>query len=416
MWWTFGTIVLRRFANSCADNVGAELRQKKGLLLTEIKNLDSRSDFEGLSAEEWLWWYALEDSLLEIYRGEEVFWRQRSCQNWLLRGDANTAYFHAIANGRRRKCSIPYLWDRNNLLEDAREISDHVYSFYKELFTAGPRSGISLSVNFWPVGAMVSDNENVELTRPFSPEEVRKAIMEMKANSAPGPDGLPVVFFQKFWEKLQAAVMPMFQELFVGTLVMSRLNFGVITLIPKVAGATDIRQFRPITVVNVIQRIISKVCALRLAPVLERLTHPYQFAFLKGRYIHDGILALHEIIHEVKVQHQRGVFLKLDFQKAYDRLDWTFLRHALLRRGLDDRMISWIMQIVMSGNTAININGKVGPYFRPSCGVRQGDPISPLLFNAAVDVLAEILEKAKISGHISGVVRHLIPRGGVTHL
>jgi hypothetical protein len=95
--------------------------------------------------------------------------------------------------------------------------------------------------------------------------------------------------------------MPMFHELFVGTLVMSRLNFGVITLIPKVVGATDICQFRPITVVNVIQRIISKVCALRLSPVLERLMHPYQFAFLKGRYIHDGILALHEIIHEVKV-------------------------------------------------------------------------------------------------------------------
>jgi hypothetical protein len=113
----------------------------------------------------------------------------------------------------------------------------------------------------------------------------------------------------------------------------------VITLIPKVVGTTDILQLRPITVVNVIQQIISKVCALRLAPVLERLTHPYQFAFLKGRYIQDGILALHEIIHEVKVRYQRGVFLKLDFQKAYDHLDWSFLRLALLRRGFDDRMV-----------------------------------------------------------------------------
>jgi mannosylglycoprotein endo-beta-mannosidase len=187
-------------------NVGAELRQKKGLLLTEIKNLDSRSDSVGLSAEEWLRRYALEDSLIEIYRGEEVFWRQRSRHNWLLRGDANTAYFHAIANGRRRKCSIPCLWDRDNLLEDARDISDHVYSFYKELFMASSRSGISLAVDFWPAGAMVSANENVELTRPFSPEEVGKAIMEMKADSAPGPDGLPVIFFQKFWEKIQAVI------------------------------------------------------------------------------------------------------------------------------------------------------------------------------------------------------------------
>ena len=88
--------------------------------------------------------------------------------------------------------------------------------------------------------------ENVELTLPFSPEEVRLALMGMKANSAPGPDGLPVSFFQKFWGTIEAVVMPLFQEFYTGTLVMSRLNFGIITLIPKVAGATDIRQFRAI--------------------------------------------------------------------------------------------------------------------------------------------------------------------------
>ena len=253
------------------------------------------------------------------------------------------AYFHAIANGHRRKCSIPCLWADDHLLEDPRDISDHVYSFYKELFTAGPRTGISLASDLWLVGARVSNSENAELTLPFSLEEVTRAIMEMKANSAPGPDGLLVIFFQKFWEDIKATIMPMFQEFYTGTLVMSRINFGVITLIPKVVGATDIRQFRPITVINVIQRIFTKVSASRLAPILERLTHPFQFAFLKGRLIHDGILALHEIVHEVKARRQKGVFLKLDFQKAYDRLDWAFLRLALERRGLDDRMIGWIM-------------------------------------------------------------------------
>jgi hypothetical protein len=128
------------------------------------------------------------------------------------------------------------------------------------------------------------------------------------------------------------------------------------------------------------------------------------------------VLALHEIIREVKTRHHKGVFLKLDFQKAYDRLDWHFLLQVLQWRGFDDRFITWVMQFVMSGSTSINVNGKVGPYFRPSWRVRQGDPISPLLFNSAVDALAEILEKDKITGHILGVVGHLIPGGGVTHL
>uniref|UniRef100_A0A452Y2A6 Reverse transcriptase domain-containing protein n=1 Tax=Aegilops tauschii subsp. strangulata TaxID=200361 RepID=A0A452Y2A6_AEGTS len=107
---------------------------------------------------------------------------------------------------------------------------------------------------------------------------------------------------------------------------MARINFGVITLIPKVVGATDIRQFRPITVINVLERIFSKVCAIRLVPVAERMNHPLQTAFSKGRRIHDGILSLHEIVHEVRSHGQKGVFLKLDFQKAYNRLDWDFLR------------------------------------------------------------------------------------------
>ena len=95
----------------------------------------------GLTAEEWLQRYTLEESLMGIYKSEETFWRQRSRQNWILKGDANTAYFHAIANGRRRKCSIPCLWEGDRLLEEPGEISYHIYSFYKELFSATPRSG-----------------------------------------------------------------------------------------------------------------------------------------------------------------------------------------------------------------------------------------------------------------------------------
>ena len=111
---------------------------------------------------------------------------------------------------------------------------------------------------------------------------------------------------------------------------MSRINYGVITLIPKTVGATDIRQFRPIMVINVLECIFSKVCATHLAPVAERLDHPLQTAFLKGRQIHDGILALQEIVHEVASRGHKGVFLKLDdIQKAHDRLDWSFLRLVL---------------------------------------------------------------------------------------
>uniref|UniRef100_A0ACD5WFW5 Uncharacterized protein n=1 Tax=Avena sativa TaxID=4498 RepID=A0ACD5WFW5_AVESA len=191
-------------------NLGATLRGQKASILLEIQELDHEADQVGLSADDWSHRYSLETSIMEIYKGKEAFWRQRSRQNWTIQGESNTAYFHAIANGRRRKCSIPCLWDEGSLLEDHREISDHIYAFYRELFSASPRSGLALGVDFCPEAARVTMEENRELTLPFLQSEVAEAIKAMKSNSAPGPDGLPVVFFQTFWEQLCPMIMRMF--------------------------------------------------------------------------------------------------------------------------------------------------------------------------------------------------------------
>ena len=107
--------------------------------------------------------------------------------------------------------------------------------------------------------------------------------------------------------------------------------------------------------------------------------------------------------------------LKLDFEKAYDRVSWNFLREVLNRKGFEFGVIHRLMQLVTGGQTAISINGEVGTFFRRKRGVRQGDPSSPILFNFMVDALAGMLEAAKRADHIHGVVPHLI-EGGVTHL
>ncbi|KAE8789608.1 putative NOT transcription complex subunit VIP2 [Hordeum vulgare] len=194
-------------------------------MLDQIKVLDVLADGPGLSPDDWIRRYALEASLLSIYRSEELFWQRRAGQNWLLKGDANTAYFEAIANGRTRKCAIPFLWDGDVLLESPDDISTHIYSFCKELFSTDLRGGVSLCTDFWTFEAQVSDVGNEELTLPFSHEEVGKAIASMKACSALGPHGLPVLFFQKFWEFLRPVVMPMFHEFYIRTMDVARIHF-----------------------------------------------------------------------------------------------------------------------------------------------------------------------------------------------
>lgn len=118
------------------------------------------------------------------------------------------------------------------------------------------------------------------------------------------------------------------------------------------------------------------VYAIRVALLADRLTHPNQPTFIQGRFILD-VLVFHEVLHEVNIKQQKAVFLKLDFHKAYDTVQWAFLEEVLQRKGFDDRWITRVMQLVSSGRTAININWEIGPYFPTWCGVRQGDPLSP---------------------------------------
>ena len=153
----------------------------------------------------------------------------------------------------------------------------------------------------------------------------------------------------------------------------------------------------------------------RLSSVAEKLISPSQTAFIKGRYIYDGAVMLHEVIHELKQKKMQGVLLKIDFEKTYDSIRWDFVEKVLQRKGFDDRLIRWIMSTVKGGKVCININGENRGYFRTHRGLRQGDPLSPLLFNMTIDSLAHLLDKAKVHGYIKGVVPHLI-NGGLTHL
>jgi hypothetical protein len=125
----------------------------------------------------------------------------------------------------------------------------------------------------------------------------------------------------------------MFEDFHKGDLPILSLNFGVITLLPKLQEAIQIQQFRPICMLNVSFKIFTKVLANRFTSVAKRVIRPSETAFLPGRYILEGVVILNETIHEMKKKKQKGVLLKLDFEKAYDKVSWNFLQQVLRMRG-----------------------------------------------------------------------------------
>jgi hypothetical protein len=226
---------------------------------------------------------------------------------------------------------IPRLRVDNTEIDDQKGLMDHIYNFYSGLMGAeGEQWLFSLSPDLWDEAAQISHEENVALEITFTPEELDEVLHSMKQDSAPGPDGLPVVFFKRFWGTLKGPILQILNDFALGRVDIARLNYGIISLIPKVKGADDIKQFRPIALINVIFKFIAKAYAIRLGPLANRTIDRNQTAFIKGRCLHEGVLALHEISHELRVKKLKAILLKLDFEKAYDRVNWDFLREVLL--------------------------------------------------------------------------------------
>lgn len=157
--------------------------------------------------------------------------------------------------------------------------------------------------------------------------------------------------------------------------------------------------------------MFTKVLTNRLMPVADKVIGRNQTGFIKGRNIMEGVVVLHEVLHELKRSKKKGLVLKIDIEKSYDRVRWTFLEQVTIEKRFPKEWISW----VKGEKVCVNVNGERSPYFRTFRGLRQGDHLSPLLFNLVADALGVLLNKAIQKGHIKGVLEDLIP-GGVSHI
>jgi hypothetical protein len=152
-----------------------------------------------------------------------------------------------------------------------------------------------------------------------------------------------------------------------------------------------------------------------LTRVVESVIRKSETAFILGRNILEGVVILHETLHEVRRKKGKGIILKLDFDKAYDKVQWSFLMEVMEREKIPAKWRRWIQDVLSGGRVGINFNGEPGEFFRTHKGLRQGDPVFPLLFNLVADASATIIKKGRDAGLIRGFIPKLV-EGGLTHL
>ena len=252
------------------------------------------------------------------------------------------------------------------------------------------------------------------LTSNFTTNEIKAALFQMGPTKAPWPDGMDALFFQKFWHIVGTTVVNAVLDYFNFGIMSPDINHTHIVLIPKIKSPEKMFDFQPISLCNVIYKIIFKVLANRLKQVFPNIISPTQSAFVLGRLITDNVLVAYKTLHTMhsrKKGKKGALALKLDISKAYDRVEWQFLQGIMARLGFPMTWINWVMGCITTPSFSILINGKPFGHINPFRGLCQGDPSSPYLFLLCAEGFTSLLVKAEMDRRVKGVA---ICRGAPT--
>ncbi|XP_073057421.1 uncharacterized protein [Primulina eburnea] len=327
-------------------------------------------------------WTALSDrnaDLARVTAMEADFWKQKAACNWLEDGERNTKLFHNMVKKKRVANKIFRIWDDGVCLTSPDMIQQSGASFFQHLLTGDPF--VFDCPDFLGFPSVISDEENYGITALPSLEEVPATVFSISPDSVAGPDGFSSAFFQHCWEIVHQDVLDAVLDFFIGSPLRQSFTATTITLIPKVKGARAWSDFHPISLCNVTNKIISKLLYSRLRAVAERLISLNQSGFVPGRMISDNILLAQELTHSLTLPTRGGnVILKLDMAKAYDRVQWPFLFAVLRHFGFSEQVVALVSVCISHCHFSVNINGSLSGFFGSTRGLRQGDPLSPLLF------------------------------------
>ncbi|XP_059450878.1 uncharacterized protein LOC132181647 [Corylus avellana] len=387
---------LKRWNNLIFGNIQAKIKSS----LFKIDQIQISPPSSQASLQESLLKKELDGLLIK----EESLWRSKSRETWLQCKDLNTRFFHSSTLIRRRSNAVNFLKTNEGAwISDRAEIGGNFVSHFSNLFSSSvpPIEEDMLSL-FDPV---VSAEENSFLCALPPEEEVVQALSSLGSTKAPGPDGFTALFYKKYWSIVKTDVLVCIRNFFQNHQLQQEQNHTHIALIPKQQGSHSVHHFRPISLCNIVYKIITKILATRLKTLLPKIISPLQSAFVPSRNIQDNTILAHELLHSFKSKKGKGgfMFLHMDMEKAFDKMEWDFILSVMKKLGFHSSWINWIRLCISSSSFSILINGSPFGQFSPKRGLRQGDPLSPFLFILGTEVLSRLLFREETLGNIKGL-------------
>ena len=372
-------------------SVFGNLEDEKRRILKEIEDIDVKDGVSDLVEGEKLRRLELVSQQKLVEKKMESLYRQKARSNWFKYGDSNSKFYHTTIRWRRIKNEVKGVELNNQWCEEPVAVRREVKRVFEERFKVTLDLGVRLgAVEF----RYLPEEVSLRMIEVFSEEEVREAVWNCEGTKSPGPDGFNFNFIKAYWETLKEDVMGAVHSFHETGILPKGCNASFIALVPKVKDPTTIDQYRPISLVGAMYKIISKVMSNRIKIVLPMVIDENQSAFMKGRGLLESVLLANEVIEDVRRRRRRGVFLKVDFEKAYDSVRWSFLLDMLNRLGFHERWIKWVQGYLESTTVSILVNGCPTEEFRPTRGLRQGDPMAPFLFLVVAEGLAGLVHSS----------------------
>ncbi|KAJ0727756.1 putative RNA-directed DNA polymerase [Helianthus annuus] len=396
-------VKLRWLKNKIKDWLALEKQRTEGVYLAKKKligDLEHIAESRPLRQEELDTRTECIQFVLEMERLKQMDVRQKSRSRWALEGDENSSFFHSVVNSNLSNNRINGIYDNGGWISNPGEIKENFFDFFSKQFTEPWEVRPQLTC---PNLVSISDGEAEHLIAPFSLIEIKDAVWDCDGDRAPGPDGFNFKFIKRFWEGFQNDFIALFNKFYADGTLNSCCTSSFLALIPKVKDPASPMDFRPISLIGVINKVISKVLVNRLKGIMGKIISEEQSAFLAGRNIMDGPLILNEIVSWLKVKKKVGMIFKVDINKAYDSLSWKFLDSIMEQMNFPARWRKWISTTLNTARASVLVNGSPTMEFECTRGLRQGDPLSPFLFVIAMEALTGVMKQATMVNLFKGI-------------
>lgn len=388
-WWDIGKRNIKTLSQMFGSKNAHTKRQTSQTLNDKIQQLQSSPDL--MSHDTQMALKEQRDALRSLYQQEARGALIRARFQYFNEVDTCSSFFFGMEKSasmskRMSKIRLP----SGDISDDPAEINSHVHNFYQDLYSRAHTEEEACESLFQNIPTLDPCDAD-DCDGPFSLDELDVAVKQLGLNKSPGLDGLTSEFYQFFWPVLKNDLLSVFNDsILTGSLPVS-CRRAIITLLPKKGDLLDVANWRPVSLLNTDYKIYAKVVANRLKNVIDQVVATDQSYSVPGRSIHDNIHLIRDSLMYCNSNNLPLALLNLDQKKAFDNVDHEYLFKTLSAMGFGQRFISYVRTMYSSTESLVKVGGSLTPPFPFEKGIRQGCPLSGLLYSIAIEPLLHTL-------------------------